>query len=118
MPRNSKSAFSLPVGNCALLGTPELPVRRCAMTVWLAPGKLKTAGPQGVHGLINELADAVVVEPGAGEAPSCAAVVINMEGPVLRRSRIRHSHRVVVRTVLGGRGVPLNTWGKLSQGFC
>lgn len=88
------------------------------MTVWLAPGKLKTAGPQGVHGLINELADAAVVEPGAGEAPSCAAVVINMEGPVLRRSRIRHSHRVVVRTVLGGRGVPLNTWGKLSQGFC
>jgi hypothetical protein len=39
------------------------------MTVWLAPGKLKTAGPQGVHGLIDEPADAVVVvEPGAGKS--------------------------------------------------
>ncbi len=63
------------------------------MTVWLAPGKLKTAGPQGVHGLIDEPADAVIVEPGAGEVPSCTAVVINMEGPALRRSRIRHSVR-------------------------
>jgi hypothetical protein len=46
--------------------------------------------------LIDEPADAlVVVEPGAGEVPSCTAVVINMEAPALRRSRIRHSHRVV-----------------------
>ena len=36
------------------------------MTVWLAPGKLKTAGLQGVHGLIDEPADAVVVGPDAG----------------------------------------------------
>jgi hypothetical protein len=57
--------------------------------------------------LIDEPADAlVVVEPGAGEVPSSTAVVINMKGPALRRSRIRHSHRVVALTVLGGPGQP------------
>jgi hypothetical protein len=38
------------------------------MTVRLAPGKLKTAGPQGVHGLIDEPADDVVVEPAPGKS--------------------------------------------------
>jgi hypothetical protein len=38
------------------------------MTVWLAPGKLKTAGLKGVHGLIDEPADAVVVEPAPGKS--------------------------------------------------
>jgi hypothetical protein len=38
------------------------------MTVWLAAGKLITAGPQGVHGLINEPAGAVVVEPAPGKS--------------------------------------------------
>jgi hypothetical protein len=38
------------------------------MTVRLAPGKLKTAGLQGVHGLIDEPADDVVVEPAPGKS--------------------------------------------------